>query len=165
MLTARGWQLAVVFGAPFAILMAALGWFGGAGLGVSVISGACVGLLVGGTVALASRGPRREHQELLSRVSAAESKVVQRAAWTGTVPEDPRLRDEALALAGRQLARMRRSRIPLTVLFGLNVVLQVVSAFNGNWWSILSAVFLLCAVVMPWHSVRRLERRIALLEA
>jgi hypothetical protein len=165
LLAAPGWQVALVFGVPFAILTTAMGWFAGVRFGVAVISGVCIGLLIGVTVALASRVPRREHRELRERMSAADVAAVRHAAWSGPVPEDPWLRGEALEFARRGLAKMRQFRLALTVIFGLNVVLQVIGLFYGNRWAIFSIACFLFAIASQWYSFRRLERRIALLEA
>ncbi|MEU4192270.1 hypothetical protein AB0E69_10245 [Kribbella sp. NPDC026611] len=165
LLTAPGWRVAVAFGVPFAVAVAAAGWFKGEGLEVSGISGVCGGVLLGATATLATRAPRRDHRELLGRVSFPEWKAVRRAVWSGPVPEDPRLRADALELANRQLARLRRLRVATTIIFGLNVVLQLIAFALGNESSLLVAGFSIVALIAQRRTYHRLTQRVAALKA
>lgn len=164
LLRAPGWQIAVVTGVPFGLLALATGWFQGAGLTVASITGVCAGLLFGLTTALASRPARREHRHVLDQTSFAEWRVVRRAAWSGPIPDDPRLREHALQLASLQLARSRRWRVPASVVFGLNFLLQVVDVILGERWSILFAAFSVAALVAQYYTLHRLAERVALLQ-
>lgn len=164
LLRAPGWQVALVTGFPFGVAMAATGWFQGAGLTAAALTGVCTGLLFGLMVTLASRPVRREHRRVLDQTSLAEWKIVRRAAWSGPIPDDPRLREHARNLAALQLARSRRWRIPTTVVFGLNFVLQLVNAVLGHQWSILSAAGSLVILVAQYYTLHRLARRVAMLE-
>ncbi|MET7280518.1 hypothetical protein ABZS29_19935 [Kribbella sp. NPDC005582] len=166
LLRAPTWVIGVITGGLFAISMLVVSWFQGISMAVAAIVAVAGGLIFGLTLALATRAPRREQLRALERLPVADWKRVRSAVWRGPVPVEERIRDAALDLATRMFTRTHRFRKPLYFLAGLNLVLAIVQLVStGRLWYIVSAVFWTFLPVAHWYNLRRLERRIELLQA
>ncbi|MFI5736373.1 hypothetical protein ACIA49_40030 [Kribbella sp. NPDC051587] len=164
LLRAPSWVIALLFGALFALMSVVVGVIDDASWRFVAIMAVVGGVIMGPLLALVTRNQRREQLRALEEVPEQEWKLVRRAAWKGPVPSDPGIRAAALELATRFYGRAYRFRKPFYIVFGLNLVVQIVSlATGGSRWAIVTMICFAIVIVLQWYNLRRLKRRIELL--
>ncbi|MFF1823404.1 hypothetical protein ACFVWG_39245 [Kribbella sp. NPDC058245] len=164
LLRAPSWVIALLFGGLFALMCVVVGAFDDESWRFMTIMAVAGGVILGPLIALATRKQRREQLQAFEQVPEEEWKQVRRAAWKGPVPSDPRIRAAALELTTKFYTRAHRLRWLFFIVFGLNLVLQIVSlAFGGSRWTIVTIVCFAIVIVLQWYNLRRAKARIELL--
>jgi hypothetical protein len=111
------------------------------------------------------RRQRRRSDSSAGVLSAAQRRAVRRAIVTGTPPQDPALRTQAVALALDELEREIRVRGWTVGLLTIFAVGSAIAAAGGSWWYAASAAFFVAAAVWVARHPAHLRRRIAALES
>ncbi|MFK4084760.1 hypothetical protein ACI2LF_11660 [Kribbella sp. NPDC020789] len=165
MVRAPGWLIAVICGGLFALVVVVVGVIDHEPARFVAITALAGGTILGTVVALATRKQRREQRRMFETVPEDDWKQVRRAVWKGPVPTEPRIRAAALDLANQYFGRAYRFRKALYIILGVNIVLQILSlVFGGSRWAVFTLGFMLCAFASHWYNLRRLKRRIEVLQ-
>lgn len=158
-LTTPAWALGLLTGLPVAVVTAFLVALSGDTVTFALLLGATVGLLFGLAMALGAVRQRRDLRPIFDQLPPSDWDLTRTAARRGPAPAEPAIRAAALDLIDVRLSKMRRVRTFLTIVFGIGLVVAVISIASGDWWYIPLAVLWIAALLEQWAAPRRLQRR------
>ena len=165
------WFLAVLFGAPFGVVM---GLFGAhrrheSGLAVGLTAGVIGGVFFGLAMSWITRRQRQAWERRTAAFTAgltAEGRTSAiRAARRGRVPADPAIRAAVAGLTRDQLEQSVSQRGKNLAIFGGIGLLELVMAMTSSPWFWLAVVMFAALFVAQLLQSKTLHRRLARLAA
>jgi hypothetical protein len=156
---ASRWQLALITGIPFGVVMGVYAGVQSERWPVAVIGGALGGVIVGPVMGAFAYRQNRSVRETIGGAAVESRRRIVRAAWRGPVPDDPEDRAAAARLADHQRAQMRRTRTLSVGVFAVFLVLESYLAIARSPWFWLAAAFMAGMLALSLLTPRRLERR------